>query len=89
MENHARSILKTITWRIVATLTTALLVFIFTENFFISLGVGFLEFMLKTPVYYLHERIWNMLQYGRINPQDNNKNVILHDEKLPRDARIS
>jgi adenylylsulfate kinase len=56
---------KAISWRIVATLTTVLLVFVFTRDFVISLGVGSLEFLLKILVYYLHERVWNMIQYGR------------------------
>ena len=65
VETHARSVVKAISWRIVATLTTVLLVFVFTRSFVISLGVGALEFLLKILVYYLHERVWNMIQYGR------------------------
>jgi adenylylsulfate kinase len=65
VETHSRSVVKAISWRIVATLTTVLLVFVFTRDFVISLGVGSLEFLLKILVYYLHERVWNMIQYGR------------------------
>lgn len=61
-----RSLLKTITWRISATTTTILLVFIFTQDFLVSLGVGGLESFVKTILYYLHERVWNMTQYGRV-----------------------
>jgi len=57
--------MKAISWRIIATLTTVLLVFVFTRNFVISFGVGFLEFFSKILVYYLHERVWNLIQYGR------------------------
>jgi len=65
METHARSMMKAITFRIVATFITILLVFVFTESLVISVGVGSLEFVLKMIIYYLHERIWNMLQFGR------------------------
>ena len=68
VETHARSVVKAISWRIVATLTTILLVFVFTRDFVISLGVGSLEFLLKILIYYLHERVWNMIQYGRKEP---------------------
>ena len=57
--------MKAISWRIIATLTTVLLVFVFTRNLVISFGVGFLEFFFKILVYYLHERVWNLIQYGR------------------------
>ncbi|MBS7632822.1 DUF2061 domain-containing protein [Candidatus Bathyarchaeota archaeon] len=65
MEKHVRSLAKAISWRIVATLTTTLLVFVATGNLIISLGVGFWEFVLKIAVYYLHERVWNLLDFGR------------------------
>jgi uncharacterized membrane protein len=65
MEKRVRSVAKTISWRIVATSTTILLVFLFTRDFVISLGVGSLEVLAKIVIYYVHERIWNMLDFGR------------------------
>lgn len=65
MEKPVRSVAKTISWRIVATSTTILLVFLFTRNFVISLSVGSLEVLAKIVIYYVHERIWNMLDFGR------------------------
>jgi len=65
MEKHVRSLAKAISWRIVATSTTILLVFLFTRNLIISAGVGSLELLSKTAIYYIHERIWNMSNFGR------------------------
>jgi uncharacterized membrane protein len=65
MEKHVRSLAKAVSWRIVATSTTVLLVFLFTGDLVISAGVGFLELLSKTVIYYLHERIWNMSNFGR------------------------
>jgi uncharacterized membrane protein len=65
METHARSLMKSITFRIVATFITILLVLVFTGSLTTSVAVGSLEFVFKMIVYYLHERIWNMLQVGR------------------------
>ena len=64
-ETHLRSLIKGITWRIIATLTTMILVFILTGNFIISLGVGFFEIISKLLFYYLHERIWDRVRWGR------------------------
>ena len=47
METHVRSIAKAVSWRIVATLTTMLLVFIFTGNLVVSGGVGLTELLSK------------------------------------------
>jgi len=65
MEKPIRSLLKSISWRIIATLTTTLLVYAFTQNFVISVGVGGIEFFLKIAIYYMHERIWNRVNFGR------------------------
>jgi uncharacterized membrane protein len=65
VEKPVRSLLKAISWRIIATLTTTLLVFIFTGNLVISVGVGGSEFLLKIFIYYAHERLWNLFHYGR------------------------
>lgn len=65
MEKHVRSLAKTISWRIVATSTTILLVFLFTGNLVTSASVGSLELISKIVFYYIHERIWNLSKFGR------------------------
>ena len=63
-EKRSRSIVKTISWRIIATLTTTILVYIFTGNFTIAIRIGFLEIISKLIFYYLHERVWNNIKWG-------------------------
>ena len=65
MEKNVRSLAKTISWRIVATSITMLIVYLFTGNVVISAGVGSLELPMKTVAYYIHERIWNISNFGR------------------------
>lgn len=65
MDRKRRSIVKTMSWRVVASLTTMTLVFIFTGKLIISLGVGISEAVIKTFLYYLHERIWGNIKWGR------------------------
>lgn len=67
MEKRVRSVAKTISWRIVATSTTILLVFLFTGDFVISASVGLLEVVAKIAFYYVHERMWNMSNFGKAN----------------------
>lgn len=59
MSTVKKSIAKTITWRVIATLTTIGLVLLFTRQIELSLTVGALETIAKTMFYYFHERFWN------------------------------
>jgi uncharacterized membrane protein len=66
LEKPVRSLAKAISWRIVATLTTILLVVIFSKGDWTLGGVvGISELILKTVIYYFHERVWNLLNFGR------------------------
>lgn len=61
--SHLRSVLKGISWRIVATTDTVIVVLFITcflgecsiEN---ALKIGASEFLLKLIIFYFHERIW-------------------------------
>jgi adenylylsulfate kinase len=65
VENPARSLMKAISWRIVATLTTIVLVFIFSKDLALGTLVGITELVVKTVIYYVHERAWNLSSFGR------------------------
>jgi adenylylsulfate kinase len=63
-----RSLLKTISWRIVGTLDTMFLGWIITGSPLVGLKIGALELFTKMVLYYFHERIWLQSKYGT---QDN------------------
>jgi uncharacterized membrane protein len=65
MENRIRSILKSLSFRLIATLTTIGLVLVFTKDIIASFQIGAIEFLGKVALYYFHERLWNVLQFGR------------------------
>ncbi len=65
IEAHTRTIAKAISWRVIATLTTMTIVFLFTKRIILSLGVGLAEVVAKITFFYLHERIWNRISWGR------------------------
>jgi len=57
-DSHARSIVKGLTWRCVATMTTVFISWIVIGDISSALEIGFFEFFSKVFLYYLHERIW-------------------------------
>lgn len=61
----SRSGAKAVTWRVIATTTTMFLVFFFTGELDLSLGVGFFDVLLKLAFYFLHERAWDRVWFGR------------------------
>ena len=63
-ESRLRSLLKAISWRIVATGTTVLLVLMFTGDVGIAFTVGGVEAVAKIVIYYLHERTWQAFSWG-------------------------
>ena len=65
METRKRSILKTLTFRAIATLITSVLVFTFTRNMIMAGVVGLLDLILKLIIYYFHERLWNRISWGQ------------------------
>ena len=65
METHARSIAKAISYRILGSLTTAMLVFWYSGKLKESAGIGVADMVLKLGLYFLHERLWNKIPIGR------------------------
>ena len=68
MERHSRTVFKTLSWRVFATVSTLILVYFFTRNIVISASVSLVDVVVKTVIYYLHERIWNNITFGRECP---------------------
>ena len=64
METHKRSIAKAITFRIIATIITLIVVWAFTRNIAISAGVTITENLIKMVAYYFHERAWTKFTWG-------------------------
>ena len=63
-ESKTRTILKTVTWRMLATCTTMLLIYFFTKRITLSLGIGAVEVTVKMFIYFLHERLWLKIKIG-------------------------
>lgn len=66
-DSHVRSAVKGVTWRITATLDTIFLAFLVTGVMVNAVKIGLIEIITKIGLYYLHERIWNIIPFGRIH----------------------
>ena len=53
-----RSLLKTISWRVVGTIDTITISFIITGEIASALSIGSIEVVSKMILYYFHERAW-------------------------------
>ena len=62
---HHRSIVKAISWRFVATITTITIVMILTGRIELAAIAGAADIVLKLILYYLHERIWGIIRFGK------------------------
>ena len=65
-ESYMRTLLKTFSWRIVATTTTVVIAYFIFGNITNALKVGGIEFFAKMLIYYLHERVWQVIPRGNV-----------------------
>ena len=63
VDTQKKTIAKTITWRILASLTTFIIAWILTGDLLIGASIGSLEAIAKIFLYYFHERIWTNLSF--------------------------
>ena len=67
-QSKKRHFAKTITWRIIASLTTFLLALFFFKDDpnakEKAIGVAIAEFLIKMILYYFHERLWYKSNFG-------------------------
>ena len=62
-----RHIIKSFTWRLIGTIDTFLLGWLFSGNPFTGLKIGLVEAISKLILYYLHEKLWYRFDFGLNN----------------------
>jgi adenylylsulfate kinase len=70
METHVRSLAKAFSYRILGSLSTGLIFYILTGKAAMSFGAGLLDMVIKIGLYFLHERMWNHIRFGRAKPPE-------------------
>jgi uncharacterized membrane protein len=70
MESKKRTITRMVTYRITALIFTIIWTYMFTGNFLNSAGFAIALHFLLSIDYYIHERIWLKIKWGKINERN-------------------
>lgn len=65
IETKKRSLIKAISWRVLASITTMTIIYIFYHEVETAVLAGILESIIKILIYFFHERAWNSLNFGK------------------------
>lgn len=65
METSLRSIVKTVTWRLTGSGATFLVSYAMTGNLTVSGTIAVVQMISNTILYYIHERVWNKIKWGK------------------------
>ena len=65
IEKTMRSLGKVVTWRILVTITNFFGGWIASGNPWVGLGVVSFALVVNSILYYLHERTWNRINWGK------------------------
>ena len=64
-ERPKRSIVKSISWRIIGTMDTILISYLVTGTLTVAFSIGTVELFTKMILYFFHERLWNTINWGK------------------------
>jgi uncharacterized membrane protein len=65
-----RSLVKAMSWRVTGTLDTMVISFLITGKLKWALSIGLVEVFTKICLYYVHERVWNTISFGRLKGRE-------------------
>lgn len=74
-EKSYRSIAKSVSWRTIGTLDTIVISVFITGKLDLAIAIGGVEVFTKMGLYYLHERTWNRIKFGRIKTSENDYQI--------------
>ena len=69
-DNIYRSVVKTVSWRILGTIDTIIISYFITGNLKMAASIGTIELFTKMLLYYFHERLWNIFKFGKVKELD-------------------
>ena len=64
-ESVLRSTAKTLSYRLLGSGVTFVISYVFTGEIIVSASISATEFVLKPIMYWVHERGWNRVRWGR------------------------
>jgi uncharacterized membrane protein len=70
LETRKRSIAKSVSWRILAGFITAGVAYQMTGKMEFAAKIGLVDTTVKLLIYFVHERVWNKIPFGRVTTPD-------------------
>jgi uncharacterized membrane protein len=67
IDKPKRSLVKTITWRITGSGATFGISYIISGNFIVASSIASVQLITNTVLYFVHERAWDRIKWGRAN----------------------
>jgi uncharacterized membrane protein len=64
-DTPVRSLAKAVSWRVTGTIDTFLISWLITGHVLLATGIAFTEIMTKIFLFWMHERVWNRITWGR------------------------
>ncbi|MEI6764043.1 MAG: DUF2061 domain-containing protein [Bacteroidota bacterium] len=64
--SHLRSIVKGVSWRFMGSVDTIIISWIYSGNPLGAFKIGASEVITKIALFYLHERVWALVRWGRV-----------------------
>jgi uncharacterized membrane protein len=64
-ESYKRSVAKAVSWRITGTLDTFIISWLITGELILAGAIAFTEIVTKVVLYWMHERAWNRVNWGK------------------------
>lgn len=64
-EQHRRSIVKSVTFRVVVIISDFTVITLITHRYDLAIGLIIATNAASATLYYIHERVWNKIKWGR------------------------
>lgn len=63
-ETRLRSFVKAVVWRLFGLIILSIISYLYLGNWHESLSISIMFNIVRFILYYVHERIWNRIQWG-------------------------
>lgn len=64
-DSAVRSLAKAVSWRLTGTVDTFVISWLITGQVLLASGIALTEIMTKVALFWLHERVWNKINWGK------------------------
>ncbi|MBR0552090.1 DUF2061 domain-containing protein [Stakelama marina] len=90
VESHPRSLVKALSWRVLGSIDTFILSWLFSGNPAIAVSIAGTEVFTKIFLFYFHERLWAMVRWGHVRPSmENNPQSSGHERSDTTEQPLS